>query len=397
MDIVFIRRTQTRRTDDGKPYFAHRLVHSERVGNAVRQRTLLNLGRHFDIPQAQWPQLCTRIDDLLTGQAPLVADCPRAVEHEAQRIASHLVARGAQAGGAAAGGADIQTLDVDSLRLVRPRSVGVEQVGLWALEQLGLPALLADLGVNGALRAAAAGVIVGRLAQPALAWSGFFRDGRPLGGRLYSRLKSHLLQLAESRGEEGRRHGQRLAGLILAGWGAVDDARDGRRYVSSGELRTVLLRAGDEFRGAMLWHAERWMRGREADGGDRTRWAALVPELLRDVWPRQRSVKTPATSARLFGLAVANATGFRELAGVVEPLLGRAEGERLRLPRLSTAANVIDAHPRELLGLLYAVLPDRAAAWPFDTGAVLERIGGTDETLGNDNRLRELRRRWEAR
>ena len=32
---------------------------------------------------------------------------------------------------------------------------------------MGLPALLADLGVNGALRAAAAGVIVGRLAHPA--------------------------------------------------------------------------------------------------------------------------------------------------------------------------------------------------------------------------------------
>ena len=136
-------------------------------GNAVRQRTLLNLGRHFDIPRAQWPQLCTRIDDLLTGQAPLVADCPRAVEHEAQRIANQLVVRGVQASGAAATAKDIQTLDVDSLRLVRPRSVGVEQVGLWALEQLGLPALLADLGVNGALRAAAAGVIVGRLAQPA--------------------------------------------------------------------------------------------------------------------------------------------------------------------------------------------------------------------------------------
>ena len=61
----------------------------------------------------------------------------------------------------------MQPLDVDSLRLLRPRSVGVEQLGLWALEQLGLPALLADLGVNGALRAAAAGVIVGRLAHPA--------------------------------------------------------------------------------------------------------------------------------------------------------------------------------------------------------------------------------------
>ena len=164
---MFVRRTQTRRTEDGQPYFSHRLVHSERVGSTVRQRTLLNLGRHFNIPQAQWPLLCIRIDDVLSGQAPLVADGPPAVEREAQRVAAHLVARGAPGDRTVAGPTDVQRVDVDSLRLVRPRSVGVEQVGLWALEQLGLPALLADLGVNGALRAAAAGALVGRLAQPA--------------------------------------------------------------------------------------------------------------------------------------------------------------------------------------------------------------------------------------
>ena len=85
---MFIRRTQTRRTEDGKPYFSHRLVHAERLGSSVRQRTLLNLGRHFDIPQADWPLLCARINDALSGQAPLVADCPPAVEEEAQRIAA---------------------------------------------------------------------------------------------------------------------------------------------------------------------------------------------------------------------------------------------------------------------------------------------------------------------
>ena len=143
---MFVRRTQTRRTEDGQPYFSHRLVHSERIGNAVRQRTLLNLGRHFDIPQAQWPLLCSRIDDILAGQTPLVPDCPTAVEHEAQRIAAQLVARGTPVQGPAAGPTDIQPVDVDSLRLVRPRSVGVEQVGLWALEQLGLPALLTEFG-----------------------------------------------------------------------------------------------------------------------------------------------------------------------------------------------------------------------------------------------------------
>ena len=162
---MFIRRTQTRRTDAGKPYFSHRLVHSERLGGTVRQRTLLNLGRHFDIPQAHWPLLCSRVADALTGQAPLIADCPPAVDQEAQRIAAQLVVRGA--GGPAAGPADVQPVDIDSLRLVRPRSVGVEQVGLWALKQLGLPALLTALGVNGALCAAAVGALVGRLAFPA--------------------------------------------------------------------------------------------------------------------------------------------------------------------------------------------------------------------------------------
>ena len=140
-------------------------VHSERIGNAVRQRTLLNLGRHFDIPQAQWPLVCSRSDDILAGQTPLVADCPAAVEREAQRIAAQLVARGTPVQGPAAGPTDVQPVDVDSLRLVRPRSVGVEQVGLWALEQLGLPALLTSR-VNGALRTAATGAVVGRLAQP---------------------------------------------------------------------------------------------------------------------------------------------------------------------------------------------------------------------------------------
>ncbi|MCY4025516.1 MAG: hypothetical protein OXH75_04290, partial [Acidobacteria bacterium] len=114
---MFIRRTQTRRTGDGKPYFSHRLVHAQRLGNTVRQRTLLNLGRHFDIPQPQWPLLCARVADALAGQAPLVADCPPAVDEEAQRIAAQLVARGA--GLPAAGPADVQTVDVDSLRLVR--------------------------------------------------------------------------------------------------------------------------------------------------------------------------------------------------------------------------------------------------------------------------------------
>ena len=161
---MFVRRTQSRRTD-GQTYHTHRLVRSEREGAKVRQRTLLNLGDRFDIPKVQWPLLCQRIDEILNGQSPLLDDTPEAVEREAQRIAAQLLARGAAPAAEAA--RDLQSVDLDSLALTRPRSVGVEQVGLWALARLGLVERLTELGINAPLRAAALGSIVGRLAHPA--------------------------------------------------------------------------------------------------------------------------------------------------------------------------------------------------------------------------------------
>ena len=163
---MFVRRTQTRRID-GQTYYTHRLVRSQRHGEKVRQRTLLNLGRGFDIPKARWPSLCQRLEEILDGQTPLLDDTPAAVEREAQRIAAQVLARGGIDGQPPrTAGGDIQSVNVDSLELTRPRSVGVEQVGLWAVERLGLMGCLTELGVNASLRAAAVGSVVGRLAQP---------------------------------------------------------------------------------------------------------------------------------------------------------------------------------------------------------------------------------------
>ena len=228
-------------------------------------------------------------------------------------------------------------------------------------------------------------------------WGGFFWGaGGTWDPRLYSQLKVHLLSLAEDRDESWRQHDQTLANLVLAGW-STSDGTEGGRHVSNEEFRRVLLRADDGFRSAILWHAERWLREDEGGNEGATKLAMLVPELLRDVWPRQRSVKTPAMSARLFGLAVRSERQFPVLAEVVEPLLFRAEGDRVDVPGLRRARNVITEHPRELLGLLYAVLPERAANWSFDTGVVVGRLWEADETMRQDNRLVELRRRWDAR
>ena len=90
------------------------------------------------------------------------------LESHAQRIAAQLLAHeriGTRASSASRG-RDLQHVDVDSLELIRPRSVGVEHVGLWAMEQLGLRTLFEELGMGASMSAAAVGSIIARMAQP---------------------------------------------------------------------------------------------------------------------------------------------------------------------------------------------------------------------------------------
>jgi len=211
---MFIRRTQTRNRVSGEPYATFRLVHSARVGNAIKQTTLLNLGSHFDLPKAHWPALAQRIDELVHGQGSMLdASLPEEVQVFAQRFAAQIIARKptvsslgaapvAHADPAGPAPADVATVakpavdprsmasgspatsppsipsqqageldryqevDLDSLELVDPRSVGVEHAALEAMRQCGLHDKLKELGLNRPQIAAAIGNIVARMVQP---------------------------------------------------------------------------------------------------------------------------------------------------------------------------------------------------------------------------------------
>ena len=161
---MFIRRARTRTTENGETYYAYRLVESERSADKVRQRTLLNLGSNFPVARQDWPLLCARIRQLLDRQGDLVElNCPRDVEWHAQHIAAQLLER---APTPAAEPPDLQTVDVNSLSLVRPRSVGVEALGLWAMEQLGFESALERLGFGAKERALAMATVIARMARP---------------------------------------------------------------------------------------------------------------------------------------------------------------------------------------------------------------------------------------
>ena len=217
---MFIRRTQTRNRISGEPYVTYRLVHSTRVGNAIKQTTLLNLGAHFDLPQVHWPALAQHIDELVHGQRSMLdTTLPEEVQVFAQRFAAQIIARtpavpspgpvsaapaapvapasaqplasprngpgGSTYGAASEVGeqARYQEVDLDSLELVDPRSVGVEHAALSAMRQCGLQDKLSELGLNRPQIAAAVGNIVARMAQPGseLATHAWLKDTSGLG------------------------------------------------------------------------------------------------------------------------------------------------------------------------------------------------------------------------
>ena len=165
---MYIRRTTIKSRRSGEPYYTYRLVESVRVDGQVRQRTLLNLGRHFDAPRDQWALLAQRIEQLANRQEDLV---PIALdlqwEAAAQRYSARVIRAKAQLyDDRSSCETDYQAVDVNSLEMVRPRSVAVEHVSLEALRQLGLDTKFKQLGFNGPQQAAAIGTIIGRMTVP---------------------------------------------------------------------------------------------------------------------------------------------------------------------------------------------------------------------------------------
>ena len=54
---MYIRKTKIKNSKQGEAYYSYRIVESIRNGNKVKQKTLLNLGKHFDIEPCHWSAL----------------------------------------------------------------------------------------------------------------------------------------------------------------------------------------------------------------------------------------------------------------------------------------------------------------------------------------------------
>ena len=223
-------------------------------------------------------------------------------------------------------------------------------------------------------------------------WSGFFSAAHIPGFELYARVKPFLLAMVEAERDRSD-HIDKIAGMLLAGWGSFDTTQDGKRCVSDDEMRQALRTGGDAFRRRLLWYLRTWSK--EDESG---RWGADALVLLREVWPRERVVRTEETSEYLFDLAIdADRHRFAAVVHAVTPLMMTLSPNALGV--LEPTRDEDDERVREplaLVKLLYAALSQNAADWPYGADSVVERLAA-NPTTANDPRMAELRRRLAAR
>ena len=180
---MFIRKVKTRTTDKGISYYSYRLVDTYRSAGHVRQRTLMNLGSHFNFPQEQWPELAQRIENILQGQAELIIPESPELEEQAQSISQLLLRKYSSSELLGLSSArqeadldnketsneasrELHTVDLNSLEYLNSRTVGTEALALSALSAVALPDCLQTLGFNRNQMNAAVGNIVGRMVLP---------------------------------------------------------------------------------------------------------------------------------------------------------------------------------------------------------------------------------------
>ena len=168
---MYIRQTNTKPSTTGEKYTTFRIVDGVREGAKVRQRTLLNLGKYFDLPPNLWTALCSRIDEILAGSLRLpglAGDRSHPdVEKYAQQFAAMIIAKRAEKiPPYSVTSKEYVQIDPHSLEMADNRSVGVEHVGLHAIRELEIENILKGLEFSEGQRKQAIASIIGRMAAP---------------------------------------------------------------------------------------------------------------------------------------------------------------------------------------------------------------------------------------
>ena len=163
---MYIRATKTH-TKGGKIAKSFRLSRSVRIGDKVRQETLLNLGVDYSVPKEQWREVVVVTEVLLAGRRPMLP-VPPEIEAAAEDLVRRLRAVGLGPQEPERRGREraVATVDLDTLEHDDTRSVGGERVCLAGLAELGFRDLLHERGVRGRDARIATALVVAKMLHP---------------------------------------------------------------------------------------------------------------------------------------------------------------------------------------------------------------------------------------
>ena len=156
---MFIRRYRYTRKDGSKAC-GHILLENHRFRGKFKQRTLLNLGKDFNVPKEHWQQVTREVVNRLRG-TPTTDQEDFAYKEVVKDLADRLDASGYKEGQK-----PIEYLIVEPNFAHEARSVGGERLCLKALRDLGLMKVLRKLGFQPRAARICAALVVARMLSP---------------------------------------------------------------------------------------------------------------------------------------------------------------------------------------------------------------------------------------
>lgn len=168
---MFIRNVQRKNRSTGKVHNEYRLVESVRTSDGkVKQVLLIDLGRHFKLPQQKWKLFASRVDQIIRGQMELFSEDEQ-IESGARHIAQQILRKQGKTEPtpqrSTAAEPSFETVDVNNIHFHANKTVGCEHVAHQTLLQLGFDKKLSELGFSQNQINAALIQIIGRLIFPA--------------------------------------------------------------------------------------------------------------------------------------------------------------------------------------------------------------------------------------
>ena len=160
---MFIRAITKKNKGYEKTFTYHRLMESIRTPKGPRQRILLNLGP-LDLPPEDWKALANRIEEIISNQVSFFPPAPH-IESLAGYYAQLLRQKEMRASPTEEE-AEWERVNLKSLSQGEFRTIGGEAVAYDAFKSMGLPRILAGLGLSEDQIHQAALLIIGRLLHP---------------------------------------------------------------------------------------------------------------------------------------------------------------------------------------------------------------------------------------